>query len=41
MTDLTTVRCYRCGHQYAADANRLDTCCLQCGSDSYVKVRDQ
>jgi DNA-directed RNA polymerase subunit RPC12/RpoP len=38
---LQPVRCYRCGHQYAADIKRLDVKCPECGSTSFVPARDR
>lgn len=33
------VRCYSCGHEYAARTDSLDTACPKCGSKDYTRVR--
>ena len=36
--DVARLRCYRCGDEYEADPDDIDTGCPSCGSQSYTRV---
>jgi predicted RNA-binding Zn-ribbon protein involved in translation (DUF1610 family) len=38
-TKVTPVRCYSCGHQYAAVTDSIDTACPSCGSQDWTRIR--